>query len=148
MLTRCSRASLFHRFHGFTDGVASTRALLRDQASCDTLVAWYRSCCIGLATICTDADGIADVGILVEDGWQRRGVGTRLLTSLVDEARARGVTTVHADVLGDDRFIVQVLRRIGPVKVSVHRGAFSVDLDLCPLAGPADEGPQVRRGRC
>jgi hypothetical protein len=48
---------------------------------------------------------------------------------LLDSARARGVTTVHADVLGDDRSILQVLRRIGPLTVTVESGTFSVDID-------------------
>jgi GNAT superfamily N-acetyltransferase len=151
MLTRCSQASLFHRFHGFTDGVAYTHALFRDQMAGDTLVAWHRSRCVGLATACVGSDRIADLGILVEDAWQRQGIGTRLLRSLLEKARAVGVTTVHADVLGDDRFIVQALRRIGPASVSVHCGTFSVDMDLGTAGGrtfyPADEGAQVMRGR-
>ncbi len=44
---------------------------------------------------------IVDLGVLVEDAWQRRGIGTALVTSLLDSARAKGVTTVHADVLVD-----------------------------------------------
>src|SRR5580692_9339990 len=43
MLARCSRASLFHRFHGFTDGRAYFGALLRDRPLHRTLLAWYRS---------------------------------------------------------------------------------------------------------
>jgi N-acetylglutamate synthase-like GNAT family acetyltransferase len=130
MLTRCSRATLVRRFHGFTDGVAYTRALLRDQPNGDTLVAWNGSSCVALATLGIDATGIADLGVLVEDAWQRRGVGTRLITSLLDGARAKGVTTVHADVLGDDKFILRTLGRIAPISVSVARGTLSVEIDL------------------
>ena len=42
MLARCSRASLFHRFHGFTDGVDYFGALLRDGPVDETFLAWYR----------------------------------------------------------------------------------------------------------
>jgi hypothetical protein len=49
---------------------------------------------------------------------------------LLDSARARGVATVHADVLGDDRFILQPLRRIGPLTVSIEFGTYSIDLDI------------------
>ena len=72
MLTRCSQATLVRRFHGFTDGVAYTRALFRNQPNGDTFVAWYGSCCVAVATLGVDANGIADLGVLVEDAWQRR----------------------------------------------------------------------------
>jgi GNAT superfamily N-acetyltransferase len=130
MLARCSRASLFHRFHGFSDGVAYFRALLRDRSSDQTLLACYRATCVGVATLGVGAAGIVDLGILVEDAWQRRGIGTRLASSLLDGARAQGVTTVHAEVLSDDQFILRFLRQSGPLTVSIERGSLSVDIDL------------------
>jgi GNAT superfamily N-acetyltransferase len=130
MLGRCSRASLYHRFHGFTDGAAYFATLLRDQPASQTLLAWSRSTCVGVATLGTGAAGIVDLGVLVEDAWQRRGIGTRLATSLLADARAKGVTTVHADVLADDVFILQALGRIGPLRVSIESGSFSIDIDL------------------
>lgn len=131
MLGRCSRASLFHRFHGFTDGVDYFGALLRDRPLQETLLAWYRSTCVGVATLGVGATGIVDLGVLVEDAWQRRGIGTRLTASLLDSTRARGLSRVHADVLGDDVFVLHALRRIGPLTVSIDSGIFSIDIDLC-----------------
>jgi GNAT superfamily N-acetyltransferase len=130
MVARCSRASLFHRFHGFTDGVAYFGALLRDRPFDQTRLAWYGSTCVGVAALGVSATGIVDLGLLVEDAWQRRGIGTRLVSSLLDGARAKGVTTVHADVLSDDRFILRVLRRCGPLSVSIEGGIFSIDINL------------------
>jgi GNAT superfamily N-acetyltransferase len=130
MVGRCSRASLFHRFHGFTDGVAYFAALLRDSPANETLLAWSGSACVGVATLGVSAAGIVDLGVLVEDAWQRRGIGTRLIASLLGSARARGVATVHADVLVDDVFILPILRGIGPLRVSIESGSFSVDIDL------------------
>jgi GNAT superfamily N-acetyltransferase len=130
MLGRCSRASLFHRFHGVSDGVAYFAALLRDPAGNETLLAWSGSACVGVATLGVGAAGIVDLGVLVEDAWQRRGIGTRLITSLLDSARAQGVTTVHADVLADDVFILRTLRGIGPLRVAIESGSLSIDIDL------------------
>jgi ribosomal protein S18 acetylase RimI-like enzyme len=68
--------------------------------------------------------------VLVEDAWQRRGIGTQLTVSLLDSARADGVTTVHADVLSDDLHILEWLRRIGPLTASIERGVWSIDIAL------------------
>jgi GNAT superfamily N-acetyltransferase len=130
MLRRCSRTSLFHRFHGFTDGVVYFQALLRDRPDDQTLLARSGSTCVGVATLGVSATGIVDLGVLVEDAWQRRGIGTCLTTALLDGARAEGVTLVHADVLNDDVFILKVLRRIAPLTVATASGSISVAIDL------------------
>ena len=44
---------------------------------------------VGVATVSEARDGAAEVTLLVEDGWQRRGVGTRLLS----RGRAAGART-------------------------------------------------------
>jgi GNAT superfamily N-acetyltransferase len=145
MLGRCSRESLFHRFHGFTDGVAYFGALLRDRPATESLLAWRGSACVGVATLGVGTTGIVDLGVLVEDAWQRRGIGTRLVTSLLDGAREKGVTTVHADVLADDAFILRVLRQIGPLRVSIQSGSYSVDVDLSrPPGQPVQARPGTR----
>jgi GNAT superfamily N-acetyltransferase len=129
-LSRCSPASLFHRFHGFTDGVAYCVALLQDRPVDYALTAWHGSTCVGVASLGVGATGDMDLAVLVPDAWQRRGIGTRLTSSLFDSARKEGVSTVHADVLGEDRFIVQALRRIGPLSVSIEFGIYSIDIDI------------------
>jgi GNAT superfamily N-acetyltransferase len=147
MLVRSSRTSLFHRFHSFTDGAAYYSASLRDRPIEQMLLAWCRSTCVGVADLGVSATGTVDLGVLVEDAWQRRGVGTRLAASLLDNARAHGVTTVHADVLGDDQFILRILRRIGPLTVSIEYGGFSIDIDLCsPPGQPSDNRRPVGLG--
>jgi GNAT superfamily N-acetyltransferase len=130
MASRCSRNTLFHRFHGFTDGVAYFAALLRDPAGHETHLAWNEARCVGVATIALNAAGTADLGVLVEDRWQRQGIGTRLVASLLPRARDRGVTNLHADVLRDDMFVLEALSRVGPPSVSVELGAVSVDIKL------------------
>ena len=134
MVSRCSPMTLFHRFHGVTDGVAYTRGLFDNQLCDETLVAWRRSACVGLGTLSHDEDGIAHLGVLVEDASQRRGVGGLLVSTLVNRARVGGVHKVHADVLIEDRFIVEALRRVGPLTVSFDVGKLSVDIDVGPPA--------------
>jgi GNAT superfamily N-acetyltransferase len=130
MLARCSRAARFHRFHGFTDGVPYFQAQLRDRPGDQTLLAWYGATCVGVATLGVGDTGRVELGVLVEDAWQRQGIGTQLTVSLLDNARAMGVNTVHADVLSDDLYVLKLLRRIGQLKASVERGVWSIDVAL------------------
>jgi GNAT superfamily N-acetyltransferase len=130
MAARCSRTTLYRRFHGFTDGVDYFTALLREHPEHETHLAWCGARCIGLATLAANAEGCADLGVVVEDRWQRRGIGTRLVSSLLARAGERGVGTLHADVLSDDAFLLHALSRIGPLSVSVELGAVAVDIDI------------------
>jgi GNAT superfamily N-acetyltransferase len=42
--------------------------------------------------------GTAELGVLVEDAWQRRGIGRRLVAHLISSAPARGITTLTASI--------------------------------------------------
>jgi GNAT superfamily N-acetyltransferase len=130
MLSRCSRQSLYHRFHGYTDGVACTRSLLSPRPGHESLLAWNHSTCVGMASIGGDEGGTVHLGVLVEDRWQRQGVGASLIRALMAAARSEGVTRVHADILSEDQFLVRTLRRLGPLQVAIELGTFSVDVDL------------------
>jgi len=83
-----------------------------------------------VASLAQDAEGKVELGVLIEDAWQHRGIGTQLAASLLNLARADGVTTVHAEVLGDDSFILEALRRMGPLTVSVGHGTLAIDVEL------------------
>ncbi|NOT60206.1 MAG: GNAT family N-acetyltransferase [Acidobacteria bacterium] len=56
---------------------------------------------------------VAEVSFLVEDAWQRRGIGSRLLDALADIARTHGITRFAADVLADNRTMLSVFRKAG-----------------------------------
>lgn len=130
MMERCSPRTLFHRFHGVSDGRPHMTALLQHPPGDEVLAAWDGSACVGLAMLGRDAAGTVHLGVLVEDAWQRHGVGARLVADLLRRARRNGVRRVHADVLGEDAFIVTALRRVGPLSVSIESGTLSVEIDL------------------
>jgi GNAT superfamily N-acetyltransferase len=90
MLTRCSPITLYRRFHSFTDGQAYARGLFMPRAGYHTLVARYGPVCIGSGDLACSATGSADLAVLVEDAWQRRGVGSRLVSALLDKAVRTG----------------------------------------------------------
>ena len=50
-----------------------------------------------------------DIGVVVADAWQGRGVGSALVRALITGAQVRGVTTVTMEVLhGNDRALAMI----------------------------------------
>ena len=53
--------------------------------------------------------GTTDVGVVVGDAWQHRGVGSALVRALITGAQVRGVTSVTMDVMhGNDRALAMI----------------------------------------
>jgi GNAT superfamily N-acetyltransferase len=74
---------------------------------------------VGVARYAMNADDeTCDFAIVVADNWQRRGLGSRLLTLLVDTASARGLKRVGGEVLAINR----------PMTAFVSAHGFSVTL--------------------
>jgi hypothetical protein len=62
---------------------------------------------------------LGELGLLVVDGWQRRGAGAAMLDVLFDRARARGTRLVSASVLPGRQALLGTLgRRLRPVRMS------------------------------
>lgn len=77
----------------------------------------------------------AEAAFLVTDGWQRRGLGTLLLSRLARGAKQQGVGTLVADVLPGNRAMITVFERCGyPVAVSWDAHGVEVEIDLTPSA--------------
>ena len=67
----------------------------------------------------------ADVGVVVADAWQGRGVGSALIRALTDRARARGVTSLTMDVLPGNRRMLTLIARHWPAAPVEHSGDFA-----------------------
>ncbi len=130
MLGRCSATTRYHRFHGVTDGLWHAARVVADLPGQVAFGAWNEGRCVGVASMALDDDGSTHIGVLVEDSWQRRGAGAALVASLVARARSLGLRSVVADVLADDRFIVALLARIGPITTSFVSGGSTVRLSF------------------
>jgi GNAT superfamily N-acetyltransferase len=131
MGARCSRETVYHRFHGFIDLPSYLNGLLKPEQC--TVVSWSGDRCVGFASLAPSPFG-HDVGVLVEDEWQQRGVGTALFEALVAIAREGRIARIHADVLFEDAFSLRVLARVGTTSVSLESGVYSV---LVNLAAPS-----------
>jgi GNAT superfamily N-acetyltransferase len=92
----------------------------------------------------TAPDG-AELALVVEDTYQGQGLGRALLDRLLRLARARGLHTLHADVLPDNARVLHLLQASGyPVTVSWAEGTWRVVLRLdASLSGDANTAPQT-----
>jgi GNAT superfamily N-acetyltransferase len=135
MAARCSRETIYHRFHGFIDLPTYLASLLTTDQT--TIVAWSKGCCVGFASLAGGPQG-HEVGVLVEDRWQRQGVGSALLEGLVDVARQRQLLLLHADVLHEDAFSLRLLGRHGRLEVGLDYGCYSVVVHLEETPTPTD----------
>jgi acetyl coenzyme A synthetase (ADP forming)-like protein len=132
-----SADSLYHRFLGRPALTpARVRLLVAPPTSrAVTLVAESQGRIVGFAGFYPDYDDPArmEVAFAVADALQGRGIGTRLLERLAAIARERGITTFEADVLGDNRRMLEVFRECGySVSSTISSGVCHVTLSLAP----------------
>jgi GNAT superfamily N-acetyltransferase len=85
---------------------------------------------VALASCRAVDEGVAELGILVEDDWQRRGVGGDLLGEIVAYAARTGLRALQAQVLAEQPWIVGLLRRHGTCRVAGAGPALHVTLSL------------------
>jgi GNAT superfamily N-acetyltransferase len=94
MHERCSADSVYRRYAvplARVDERFARRLLLAGNGA---LVATVGDEVVGIASISTCENAIAEVSLLVEDGWQRRGLGTQLLSGASRLARGHGASQV------------------------------------------------------
>ncbi|MEV4082015.1 GNAT family N-acetyltransferase [Nonomuraea fuscirosea] len=73
--------------------------------------------------------GCADVeiAVVVTDAWQGRGLGPELIAELLLRASVKGAKTVGMDVLGENRRVLRLIRRLWPrATMKVSSGSVEV----------------------
>jgi len=139
-----SPESRFYRF--FTPASPLSSAVLQGMCGAarttDALVATDGGMIVGHAMA---ADSVepggqqeSDIGVVVTDLWQRRGIGSALLSCLTQRAAARGVSVLSMDVLPENRVMLDLISRIWPgAAYAFHPDAVSVraSLPATPTAG-------------
>jgi GNAT superfamily N-acetyltransferase len=116
LFDRCSEQTIFHRFHGFLHTFPEpyfTNALKGDPGHF-ALVAETPERIVAMASAVMLDDGTCEIGILVEDGYQRQRIGTRLLEALLRQA---GPRTVRATIQYEQNWLGPVLGRYNNIKV-------------------------------
>lgn len=69
---------------------------------------------VGFAQYARTAPDRAEAAIVLEDAWQRRGIGRTLALRLVEVARAAGITAFTSEVLSENRRTLDFVRALAP----------------------------------
>jgi GNAT superfamily N-acetyltransferase len=107
MFFRSSSETIYRRFHIPYPRVPERMLALMldaDEHDVGALVAVANEEVVGHAMYVRLGDGgDAELAMVVEDGWQSKGVGKLLLRGLAEAARRRGVETFVGTVLPENR---------------------------------------------
>jgi acetyltransferase len=68
---------------------------------------------IGVARYVKDADGAAEMAIVIGDAWQRRGLGEKLLQALIDAATDAGVDTLTGITFSTNLGMLRLAKKLG-----------------------------------
>jgi acetyl coenzyme A synthetase (ADP forming)-like protein len=134
-----SERSLYLRFHGFP---ALGRKLVEPVLEPDwqergALLASLDGCIVAVANWVSLRDPrAAEVAFAVGDGFQRRGIGTRLLEQLAARAAAAGIEEFVAEVLQENAAMLGVFRDVGfTVTRAGEAGELEIRFPIAPTSG-------------
>lgn len=116
-----SDESRYFRFFNALRDLSETVLTRFTQVDYDKKMALIAAICengreteIGVARYSTNPDGRScEFAIAVVDAWQRRGIGSRLMHSLMDAARARGLGTMEGWVLSGNAGMQAMMDGLG-----------------------------------
>jgi hypothetical protein len=163
MLDRCSAETRYRRFHGAGSWLPAAylrRCLSGEPPAQEVRVvesvdraaseASGRPCLVGLASACPvlDTPHVREVSALVEDRWQRRGIGRLLLGELCACLSAAGVRVVRLELCRSQPGLLAHVLGHAPVTAARAAGCdVSVDLDIrtgLSLGAPHPARPVAR----
>ncbi len=92
----------------------------------------------------SDEEGVAEVALVVQDGWQGRGLGTMLLDDVLSAAQARGIRRFRAYVLAENERMLRLLAtRSAILDRTIEDGVIALTFrprDAFPPEGPLPAG--------
>jgi L-amino acid N-acyltransferase YncA len=155
MYERCSYESRTRRFHApMARLTGRTARHLCAPAGGVSVVACVGDAVVGMATVAPweELGGAAmELGILVEDGWQRKGLGLRLLRAVIEEARRLGAEQIVGVVRPDNDAMLRTVEQLRMRSRVVRDGdnlVVTVALSRQSLSHAVDRpSVQYRRGR-
>lgn len=142
--------SAYRRF--FTGLGAPSSTLVRHLVEVDhdrreAVLAGWGEQVVGLADCTRLDDGVTvELGVVVADRWQRRGLGPRLARTVLELAIARGARMVRMHALAQNDRVARLIRRSWPGAVPARDGPV-LAWDLALPVGPGHLTGAAARGR-
>jgi acetyltransferase len=69
---------------------------------------------VGVARYAINPDGRScEFAIVVADAWRHKGIGSRLMTQLMEAAKARGIKTMEGEILANNTRMLSLVRHLG-----------------------------------
>ncbi|WP_406728678.1 GNAT family N-acetyltransferase [Streptomyces sp. GD-15H] len=133
MHERCSPETLRRRYHGpVGDADRYLNHLLGPRFGRTLAARTASGRIVGLGHLLWDGDE-TEVALLVEDAWQRRGIGTELLTRLVSMATEAGCAHVYAVTQASNTGMAAAMRGLGlPLDHQIEESTLVVTARLDP----------------
>ncbi|MGW5662283.1 GNAT family N-acetyltransferase [Streptomyces sp. NPDC003758] len=148
MHARCSARTLGMRYHGpVHDADRYLGHLLSPRFGRTLAVQTGSGRIVGLGHLLWDGDE-TEVALLVEDEWQRRGIGSELLGRLVSMAVEAGCENVYAVTQASNTGMVAAMRGLGlPLDYQIEEGTLVITarLDATPVASRLPYGEAFER---
>ncbi|KOG79588.1 MULTISPECIES: GNAT family N-acetyltransferase [Streptomyces] len=135
MHDRCSPDTLGLRYHGpVKDADRYLDHLLSPRFGRTLAVRTASGRVVALGHLLWDGDE-TEVALLVEDEWQRRGIGSELLARLVAMAGEAGCDSVYAVTQSRNTGMVAAMRALGlPLDYQIEEGTLVITARLTPRA--------------
>mgnify|MGYP003655727097 CR=1 FL=1 len=74
----------------------------------------HRETEIGVARYVTNPDiESCEFALVIADQWQQKGIGSRLLTCLIEAAQAKGFKTMEGEVLANNTSMLRLTKNLG-----------------------------------
>ncbi|MGW0931668.1 GNAT family N-acetyltransferase [Streptomyces sp. NPDC002644] len=131
---RCSDETLRRRYHGpVGDADRYLRHLLSPNFGRTLVVETGQGHVVGLGHLLWDGDE-TEVALLVEDTWQRRGIGGELLYRLVRMAAEAGCEAVYAVTQASNTGMLAAMRGLDlPLEYQVEEGTLVITARVEPV---------------
>ncbi|MEU9990819.1 GNAT family N-acetyltransferase [Streptomyces sp. NPDC048045] len=151
MHERCSKRTLDLRYHGpVGDADRYLKHLLSPRFGRTLAAQTASGRIVGLGHLLWDGDE-TEVAILIEDEWQRRGIGAELLGRLVAMAVKADCASVYAVTQASNTGMVAAMRGLGlPLDYQIEEGTLVITarLNAAPVAArPPHGGDEARLGQ-
>ncbi|WP_189601187.1 GNAT family N-acetyltransferase [Streptomyces lateritius] len=137
MHDRCSARTLGMRYHGpVSDADRYLNHLLSPRFGRTLAVQTTSGRLVALGHLLWDGDE-TEVALMVEDDWQRRGIGSELLGRLVAMAEEAGCESVYAVTQSSNTAMVAAMRALNlPLDYQIEEGTLVITARLAATGRP------------